>query len=1337
MTGLRNAISRGLFIVLLQLSILTAVQSAVVADDPGSRYRCHDQGQLHRGSRRIYQGGAYILYRCDVGFSMLGSNLVRCLPTGRWNLPKPLCIGSGCANTEKIDNGSEKAIYGGNIIRYQCHSGYVLRGSSTIYCDGEHWNDTVPECLGTGVTSFAPVSRCPDLGEVRNAVREVYENDGAVIYRCNVGYDIIGSPAVRCQYNGEWTTPKPVCSRDGCDPLPEIRNGYKQILHRGRVTQYKCYSDYKLRGSTFIYCDGRQWNDTAPHCVQPGQETTTDDPTVGPGFTESEISGDVDNLRIEGGTSCSSSTKQPNAGHRYGRKVDSYGNLYYVIIYQCQGGYKLIEGELELYCRNGEWVGQLPVCGPVDPCETNNGGCEHRCQIGDNGRAKCVCSHGYQLIDQRRCIDINECLDNDGHGPCSHICINRKAGFMCTCPQGYKLLSNRLTCEVVLDPCQENNGGCSHECTNVNRHAQCSCPTGYRIGYDRKTCQDVNECAERRAYCYNGGCENTPGSFRCVCNTGFYMASNGHCTDMNECTVNNGECSHECRNSWGSYSCRCPRGYELSEDRHTCQDVNECSNPYYYRQCPYGCENTPGSFHCLCPSGFTASNGINCVDIDECEQNSGRGPCQGKCVNKPGSYACVCDQSGYKLAADGHNCEDIDECQVEDTCHHNCHNLPGGYQCTCNHGFLILPDKKTCEGCRQNSYKSTRANECIECPPNSHTEGLAKTALSDCICNTGFHGDLSEDLTCEDINECETDNYGCFDHCVNTPGGAFCACSVGFRLEEGKVCVDIDECSQNNGGCEQKCQNTEGSFSCSCKDGYTVNPEDPYVCTDINECEHNNGGCDQRCVNFPGGYLCECDDQSIMAEDRTNCESVVCSALAVPPRGKVRPRGICTGENPNKALVVGSVCTFECLKGYLLEGSEKRICENTGRWSGSEATCKPVRCPMVTPPEFGKVLPNSCENTQSQYQTQCIFTCNEGYALVGNRVTKCQHDRTWSKESPTCVRDHGEPTITCPSELTFDLAPGAAFIITSIPSPVANVNTIHVNRATQDATFYPGTTKVHYAALSDDGTKKATCTVDVHVLDKEAPTVEKCPKSFRIETGERYPSEVNWEEPIFTDNVGIIEEWNSRDPGGAFTWGVYNVVYFVRDAANNVAECTFVIEIEPKSCGLPEGPLNGESDCVDWLFGKICDPVCHEGYTFYGGRLRTLYMCGANATWSPSSKAPDCTEYTSVASGDVECPAGAELVTTYSDLHGPACVKCPRGMFLEKDSKKCTPCSIGYYQDEFGKTKCKRCPRRFSTTEEGRISQEDCTESILDEEYSEDDTSGDSQFEMTVAMETK
>ena len=128
-----------------------------------------------------------------------------------------------------------------------------------------------------------------------------------------------------------------------------------------------------------------------------------------------------------------------------------------------------------------------------------------------------------------------------------------------------------------------------------------------------------------------------------------------------------------------------------------------------------------------------------------------------------------------------------------------------------------------------------------ELPANCHLQ--TEEAAADCHPETEFDcgtsaGCIPRDRVCDqhndcggwedepdtchrEIDECEEENGGCSQLCVDTLSGWFCSCHPGYRLVGNSSCEDINEC-EVWGACSQECINTRGSFTCSCLPGYTT-----------------------------------------------------------------------------------------------------------------------------------------------------------------------------------------------------------------------------------------------------------------------------------------------------------------------------------------------------------------------------------------------------------------------------------------------------------------------------------------------------------------------------------
>nr|XP_039271064.1 E-selectin-like [Styela clava] len=132
-------------------------------------------------------------------------------------------------------------------------------------------------------------------------------------------------------------------------------------------------------------------------------------------------------------------------------------------------------------------------------------------------------------------------------------------------------------------------------------------------------------------------------------------------------------------------------------------------------------------------------------------------------------------------------------------------------------------------------------------------------------------------------------------------------------------------------------------------------------------------------------------------------------------------------DKPDKSLIEGAVCDFECDDGFNMKGQKNAICKADGTWSAKPPTCEePKECEKWNEFENGKM---SCKpKTKFVEGTRCDFKCDDGYVMIPGwkNYTMCnaslvstevglKTELHWTNQLPCCGK------VTCDKDAKMDL----------------------------------------------------------------------------------------------------------------------------------------------------------------------------------------------------------------------------------------------------------------------------------------------------------------------------
>ncbi|XP_034169654.1 E-selectin isoform X3 [Pangasianodon hypophthalmus] len=473
----------------------------------------------------------------------------------------------------------------------------------------------------------------------------------------------------------------------------------------------------------------------------------------------------------------------------------------------------------------------------------------------------------------------------------------------------------------------------------------------------------------------------------------------------------------------------------------------------------------------------------------------------GECVETINSHRCNCFEGFY-----GVKCEHVVKCDAKEIsdpehgsvqCHHPNGDFSYKSECeySCDEGYQLVGAKTTqCGGTQAWSNKPPTC-ELIQCFGLNMTlhgtiqcnhplgnfsylsscefsceEGYTLTGSSSSwlMCNASGRWNDSQP-TCEAVRcpileepmdgkmSCSGDSYG--SRCTFS-------CNVGFRLlgVSELTCTKTAQWSQETPSCKAvQCPALQtpqdGRVSCkdqtlsvgsvcsfTCAEGFILEGASSTVCTETGEwstavpsctavrcpileepmdgkmsCSGDSYGsrCTFSCnVGFRllGVSELTCTKTAQWSQETPSCKAVQCPALQTPQDGRVSCK--------DQTLSVGSVCSFTCAEGFILEGASSTVCTETGEWSTAVPSCTAVRCPYLQEPINGLI---NCSSEEAVFSTSCSFSCLNGYQLHGHKMVMCSLNGNWTGEVPECQAHPVSFQPSLVSGLTMGVGGTAAF----------------------------------------------------------------------------------------------------------------------------------------------------------------------------------------------------------------------------------------------------------------------------------------------------------------------
>lgn len=291
-----------------------------------------------------------------------------------------------------------------------------------------------------------------------------------------------------------------------------------------------------------------------------------------------------------------------------------------------------------------------------------------------------------------------------------------------------------------------------------------------------------------------------------------------------------------------------------------------------------------------------------------------------------------------------------------------------------------------------------------------------------------------------------------------------------------------------------------------------------------------------------------------------------------------RPEDILHGVFTGKEdnFVYNDKVTYKCNLGYKLVGQSVSTCLQNATWSGAAPACKPISCGEPDPVENGRLI-----GRDYTLNNVVRYACSAGFNMEGAKERVCRETGKWTPDAPVCKRVE----CTTPPTIGNGYFRGNSYLYQD-----------NVTYECEEGFRLEG---IGTLTCTENATWSAPAPVCVIILCERPPRVLNAvylnpfnDRFFRIGRTVQYNCIPGYEMSLNTLNpTGVLECLKT----GSWT--------------NELPECNII------SCPQPPIIRNGRPVFDAVVYRSIVHYECNEGYSVDGDGV---INCQANGTWSGS-----------------------------------------------------------------------------------------------------------------------